>query len=99
MVATIESANVQRWLNVILDLNGILCSCVQKSTVTRQGPQQKLFYTEGFLHSATISTCVGPKAIYIRLGLANFIRKVTGFADITVWSSMMQSTTPQLVRL
>jgi hypothetical protein len=39
MVNAIESTNVLRWLNVILDLNGVLCSCVQKSTVTRWGPQ------------------------------------------------------------
>jgi hypothetical protein len=98
VVAAIESANVQRWLNVILDLNGVLCSCVQKNTVTRRGPQQKLYYVEGFLHSATIPTCVGPKAIYVRPGVANFIRRVTGFADITVWSSMMQSTATEVVK-
>jgi hypothetical protein len=98
MVATIESANVLQWLNVILDLNGVLCSCVQKSTVTRRGPQQKLYYVEGFLHSATIPTCVGPKAIYICPGLAKFIRRVTRFANITVWSSMMQSTTGEVVK-
>jgi hypothetical protein len=98
MVAMIESANVQRWLNVILDLNGILCSCVQKNTVTRWGPQQKPYYVEGFLHSATIPTCVGPKAVYVHAGLAKFIRRVTGFADITVWSSMMQSTAGEVVK-
>jgi hypothetical protein len=98
MVATIESANVQRWLSVILDLNGVLCSCVQKNTVTRRDPQQKPYYAEGFLHSATIPTCVGPKAVYVRPGVANFIRRMTGFADITVWSSMMQSTTGEVVK-
>jgi hypothetical protein len=66
--------------------------------MTRRGPQQKLYYVEGFLHSATIPTCVGPKTIYVRLGLAKFIRRVTGFADITVWSSMMQSTTGEVVK-
>jgi hypothetical protein len=91
------SVNVLRWLNVILDLNGILCSCVQKNTVTRRGSQQKLFYGEGFVHSATIPTCVGPKAIYVRPSIATFVRRVSGFADITVWSSMMKSTTSQVV--
>jgi hypothetical protein len=90
MVAAIESVNVQRWLNVILDLNGVLCSCVKKNNVTRRGPQQKPYYAEGFLHSATIPTCVGSKAVYVRPGLEKFIRRVTRFADITVWSSMMQ---------
>jgi hypothetical protein len=89
MVVERVSVNVPRWLNVILDLNGVLCSCVQKNTVTRRGSQQKLFYEEGFVHSATIPTCVGPKAIYVRPGIAAFVRRVSGFADITVWSSMM----------
>jgi hypothetical protein len=91
------SVNVPRWLNVILDLNGVLCSCVQKNIVTRRGSQQKLFYGEGFVHSATIPTCVGPKAIYVHPGVAAFVRRVSGFADITVWSSMMQSTASQVV--
>jgi hypothetical protein len=91
------SVNVPRWLNVILDLNGILCSCVQKNTVTRRGSQQKLFYGEGFVHSATIPTCIGPKAIYVRPGVAALVRRVSRFADITVWSSMMQSTASQVV--
>jgi hypothetical protein len=73
MVAAIESANVQRWLNVILDLNGALCSCIQKSTVTRRGPQQKPYYVDVFLHSPTIPTCVGPKAVYVRPSVANFM--------------------------
>jgi hypothetical protein len=89
MVIERVSVNVPQWLNVILDLNGVLCSCIQKSTVTRCGSQQKLFYGEGFIHSATIPTSVGPKAIYVRPGVATFCRRVSGFADIKVWSSMM----------
>ena len=98
MVAARESVIVPRWLNVIVDLNGILCSCVQKSTMTQWGPHQKLFYAEDFLHSTTILTCVGPKVVYVCQGLANFIRRVTGFANITVWSSMMQSTTGEVMK-
>jgi hypothetical protein len=98
MVAAIESANVQQWLNVILDLNGVLCSCIQKSTMTRRGPQQKPYYAEGFLHSTTIPTCIGPKAVYVCPCLAKFIRRVSGFADITAWSSMMQSTASEVIK-
>jgi hypothetical protein len=93
----VESAIVPQWLNVILDLNGFLCSCVQKSTVTRRGLQQKNYYIEGFVHSTTVPTCVGTKAIYVRPGLADFVRRVSEFADITIWSSMMYSTTKQVV--
>jgi hypothetical protein len=39
---------------------------VLKSTETRRGPQQKPYYVEGFLYSATIPTCIGPKAVYVR---------------------------------
>jgi hypothetical protein len=66
--------------------------------LARWGPQQKLFYVEGFLHSATIPTCVGPKAVYEHPSLAKFIRRVTGFADITVWSFIMQSITSEVVK-
>jgi len=91
------SLAVPRWLNVILDLNGVLCSCVQKGTVTRRGSQQKAHYATGFVHSATVPTCVGPKAIYVRPNVAAFVRRVSEFADITIWSSMMQSTAVEVV--
>ena len=97
MVVERVSVDVPRWLNVILDLNGVLCSCVQKNTVTRRTSQQKPFYAEGFVHSATVPTCVGPKAIYVRPGVAAFVRRVSEFADITIWSSMMQSTAVEVV--
>jgi hypothetical protein len=80
-----------------VDLNGILCSCVQKSTVTWKGYEQKRFYPEGFVHSASVPTCVGLKAVYVCPRLKEFLEKLSEFADITVWSSMMQSTTKQVV--
>ena len=97
MVIERVSVNVPSKLNVILDLNGVLCSCVQKSTVTGRGSLQKLFYKEGFIHSVMIPTYIGPKAIYVCPGVAAFVRRVSKFADITVWSSMMQFTTSQVV--
>ena len=65
--------------------------------MTQQGSQQKFFYGEGFVHSETIPTYVGPKAIYVRPSVAAFVRRVGEFANITVWSSMMQSTASQVV--
>ena len=97
MVVERVSLDVPRWLNVILDLNGVLCSCVQKNTVTRRAAQQKPFYEKGFVHSATVPTCVGPKAVYVRPGVAAFVKRVSGFADITIWSSMVQSTANEVV--
>jgi hypothetical protein len=84
-------------LNVILDLNGIQCSCIHKSTVTRRATQQKNFYLEDVVHSATVPTCVGPKAISVHVGLAIFLKKLSKFANITIWSSMVKSTTKQVV--
>jgi hypothetical protein len=66
MVVVVLSSNVPRWLNVIVDLNGILCSCVQKSSGSRKGYQQKRFFPKGFVHSASVPMCIGPKAVYIR---------------------------------
>jgi hypothetical protein len=96
MVVERVSVNVPQWLNIILDLNGVLSSCVQKSIVTRWGSQQKNFYVEGFVHSTTIPTCVGSKVLYVHPGLVDFVRRVSGFVDITVWCFMMQSTASQV---
>ena len=43
-IAIVESTNVYQKLNIILDLNVIPYSCVQKSTMTRWGIQQRSFY-------------------------------------------------------
>jgi hypothetical protein len=68
MVDAVVFANVPRWLNVILDLNEILCSRVLKSTVIQWGSQQKNFYLQGFDHSDIVPTCTGQRPfMYIQV--------------------------------
>ena len=47
-------------------------------------------------HSATLPTIVGPKAVYVRPNCTQFLRAVSEFADITVWSSMRKRTVEEL---
>jgi hypothetical protein len=56
------------------------------------GLPAKEFLLTGFF-PFTVSTCIGPKAIYVCPGLADFLKRLSMFADITVWSSMMESLT------
>jgi hypothetical protein len=61
-----------KWLNVVLDLNGILCVCKEK----RQMPKGQV-YVDGLRpHSGTFSSLVGPKAVFVRPSFQRFFRKL-----------------------
>lgn len=77
-------------LNVVLDLNGILCSCEPKWNA--RGYRNLDFS----VHSATLPTEVGPKLVRVRPGCSDFLTKLSSFATITIWSSMMASTTSKI---
>ena len=74
----------------MLDLNGILCAC------------EPAWKARGFrntdlrVHSATMPTEVGKKFVWVRPGCSNFLSELSTFATITVWSSMLKSTTSYL---
>ena len=81
-----------RWLNVVLDLNGILCAC-------ERAWEAKGFRNYDFSkHSGTIPTKVGPKLVRVRPGCSEFLTKLSKFAYITIWSSMMACTTSQICK-
>lgn len=75
------------WLNVVIDLNGILCTCSPKWEA--KGCRNRNFH----VHSATLPTEVGTKLVWVRPGCKDFLFQLSTFATITVWSSMMTSTT------
>ncbi len=83
-----------KWLNVVLDLNGVLCVCEEK----KFRPHGQRYLDSKDLHSATIPAAIGPKAVFVRPGCAKFLRDLAQFAHITIWSSMMKNTTEQICK-
>jgi hypothetical protein len=77
-----------KWLNVVLDLNGILCVCLEE----RLMPRGQTYVVGKKPHSGTIPFLVGPKAVYIRPSCKRFLTELGNVADITIWSSMRVST-------
>ena len=71
----------------MLDLNGILCVC--EPTWKARGFRN----TDLRVHSATMPTEVGKKFVWVRPGCSDFLSELSTFATITVWSSMLKSTT------
>ena len=71
----------------MLDLNGILCAC------------EPAWKVRGFrnidfcVHSATLPTKVGKKFVWMQPRCSDFLSELSTFASITVWSSMLESTT------
>ena len=71
----------------MLDLNGILYAC------------EPAWKARGFrntdlrVHSATMPTEVGKKFVWVQSGCSDFLSELSMFATITVWSSMLKSTT------
>jgi hypothetical protein len=77
-----------KWLNVVLDLNGILCVCLEERLL----PRGQTYVVGKKPHSGTVPFLVGPKAVYIRPSYKRFLTEFGNVADITIWSSMRVST-------
>jgi NLI interacting factor-like phosphatase len=74
----------EKWLNVILDLNGVLCVCEDKRSLGRDGkinevpPGIEVFLT-------------GMKRVALRPFCRTFLRELSSIANVHVWSSMKRS--------
>ena len=79
---------VSMWLNVNLDLNGILCVCAEYRFL----PRITTWNPKSAPHSSSIPTRIGPKAVYVCSSCYTFLSALSDFADITVWSSMHELT-------
>ena len=86
------SRAVSRWLNVVLDLNGILCVCEDY----RYLPKIHSWNLESNPHSSSVPAKIGPKAVYVRSSCSRFLSAMSDFADIIVWSSMRKPTTRKI---
>jgi hypothetical protein len=84
-----------KWLNIVLDINGILCHYKEKVGTSRM----PFVYDERQgIHSSMVPTIVGPKAIFVRPGLLEFLIEISKFAVcIFIWSSMKRSTVNKIV--
>ena len=79
-----------KWLNIVLDLNGVLCQCVERSSASQHG---RTFHEDQQVYSSRIPTLVSPKGMYYRPRVHEFLRFISSFAAwVVIWSSMKRST-------
>jgi hypothetical protein len=91
----VMSTGPPKWLNIILDINGILCHCMEKKATNRMpfvnSVQQRI-------HSSTVPTIVGPKAVFTQPGLLEFLTTISKFtAHVFIWSSMKRTVVEEIV--
>ena len=82
-----------KWLNVVLDLNGILCVCKD----WKSNRSTKQYNNSSTPHSATIGAIVGMKVVYVRSNCLNFLEELGKIVAISVWSSMKISNVKSIV--
>ena len=93
--AVVSTDPKPKWLNIVLDINGILCHYMDKK-VTNRMPFMNSVH-QG-IHSSMALTIIGPKAIFMQLGLLDFFITINKFAArIIIWSSMKRSTVEEIV--
>ena len=73
------SRAVSRWLNVVLDLNEILCVCEEYRFL----PKIQVWNLESNPHSS-VPAKIGPKPVYVHPSCSTFFKAVSDFADITI---------------
>ena len=85
-----------KWLNIILDINRILCHCMEKVGTSKI---PFVYDVKHGIHSSTVPMIVGPKAVLMRPGLLKFLIKISKFATcIFIWNSMKRSTVQKIVK-
>ena len=91
----IHSKPSSKWFNIVLDVNGVLYQCVERSTAVRHG---HTFREDQHSYSSHIPTLVGPKGVYCRPRILDFLHFIGTFAAcILIWSSMKTSTVELIV--
>ena len=80
-----------KWLHVVVDLNGILCRCIERRFVKDFSHQ-----SDEHVYSPEIPTIVGPKGVFTRPGVREFLQAISEYANIVIWSSMLDGTARQV---
>jgi hypothetical protein len=95
-VSSVVSTSPPKWLNIVLDINGILYHCMEKAAT-----RGMLFVNDvkQGIHSPTVSTIIEAKAVFTRPGLHEFFTTISEFAArVLIWSSMKRSTKEKIVQ-
>lgn len=94
-VSFIVMRSPPKWLNIVLDINGILYHCMEKAAMNRMSFVNDV---KQRIHLSMVFTIVGPKAIFTHPGLLLFLNAITKFvAHVFIWSSMKKSTVEDIV--
>ena len=84
-----------KWLNIVLDINGILCHCMEKAGMSKM---PFVYDVEHGIHLSTVPTIVVSKGVYTCLGLLKFLTEISKFtAHIVIWNSMKRSNVQKIV--
>jgi hypothetical protein len=84
-----------KWQNVVLDLNAILCVCLEERLL----PRGQTYVVNKKPHFCIVPFLVGPKVVYIYLSYKRFLIELGNVANITIWSSMRVSTVKSICDL
>ena len=74
---SIGSRLSSKWLNIFLDLNGVLCHCVERSAASQR---RRTFCEDQHVYPLRIPTLVGPKGIYCHPCVREFLCFISDFA-------------------
>ena len=79
----------RKWLNIVLDVNGVLGQCIPKFEL---GRVRRVHEMRDNIFSHETPTIIGGKAVYARQNLREFLRQLSNIAlRIVVWTSMVRS--------
>ena len=93
--AIVLTSPKRKSLNIVLNINGILCHCMEKKAMNRMpfvnSMQQRI-------HSSMVPTIVVPKAVFTLPCLHEFFTTISKFAArAIIWSSMKRFTIEKIV--
>jgi hypothetical protein len=68
--SSVVLTSTSKWLNIILDINDILCHCMEEAAKNRM---PFINFVNQRVHSSMVPTIVELKAIFMRRGLMSFL--------------------------
>jgi NLI interacting factor-like phosphatase len=94
-VAPVVPGPRRKWLNIVFDLNGVLCQCALKSYAANLQP----YKLEDNVLCHRIPTIIGPKAVFARQNVGKFLRQVSEIANkVVVWTTMFKRNAEPIAR-
>lgn len=88
-VSSVGERRPARWLNIVLDINGILCETAHAASAARGSRSHDM--------SSMFPIVIGPKYVYPRPGVREFLAGLRSFANsVVIWSSMKKSTVMEI---